>query len=129
MAPMSRSPTSARPTKPKQVVAEIEKLGRRGLAIKADSANSAAVTAAVEKTATELKGLDILVNNAGIFVAAMTADTSAEDLERLWQINVRALIVAIQAAFKAHAERWPHHHDRQSASANASPDPASRSTR
>jgi 3-oxoacyl-[acyl-carrier protein] reductase len=88
------------PDKAKQVVAEIEKLGRRGLAIKADSASSDEVTAAVEKTAAELKGLDILVNNAGIFVAAMTADTSAQDLERLWQVNVRAPIVAIQAAVK-----------------------------
>src|SRR3954470_16318083 len=93
------------PDKAKAVVAEIEKLGRRGLAIQADSANSSAVTAAVEKTAAELKGLDILINNAGVFVAAMTADTSAQDLERLWQVNVRAPVVAIQAAVKHIAKK------------------------
>src|SRR3954463_15032228 len=58
------------PDKANAVVAEIKKLGRRGLAIKADSANAGAITAAVEKTAAEFKRLNILVNNAGVFVAA-----------------------------------------------------------
>ena len=57
------------PDKARAVVAEIEKLGRRGLAIQADSADAAAVDGAVDKTAAELGRLDILVNNAGMFVA------------------------------------------------------------
>jgi 3-oxoacyl-[acyl-carrier protein] reductase len=59
-----------------------------------------AVSAAVDKTAAELKRLDILVNNAGVFVAASTEETSPQDLERLWNVNVRAPIVAIQTAVK-----------------------------
>ena len=57
------------PDKANAVVAEIKAAGRRGVAIKADSADAAAVAAAVDKTVAELGRLDILVNNAGIFVA------------------------------------------------------------
>ena len=64
------------PDKAREVVAAIEKLGRRALAIQADSANADAVKDAVDKTAAELGRLDILVNNAGIFVAAKFEDTS-----------------------------------------------------
>ena len=87
------------PDKARAVVAEIEKLGRRGLAIQADSADADAVTAAVDKTAAELGRLDILVNNAGIFVAAKFEETSPPT-GPLWNVNVRAPIVAIQAAIR-----------------------------
>ncbi|HEY3391098.1 MAG TPA: SDR family oxidoreductase [Lacipirellulaceae bacterium] len=82
------------------VAAGIEQLGRRGLVIHADSAHSAAVTAAVEKTAAELGRLDILVNNAGIFVPSPFEDTTLDEMERMWTVNVRAAIVATQAAIK-----------------------------
>src|SRR5258708_23079876 len=42
--------------------------GVRAVAIKADSADPKAVTAAVERTVNELGGIDILVNNAGVFM-------------------------------------------------------------
>src|SRR5579864_6530062 len=47
------------------VVKEIEKLGRKALAIQADAADATAVKAAVDKTASTFGSLDILVNNAG----------------------------------------------------------------
>ena len=88
------------PDRAKAVIAEIEKLGRRGLAIQADSADSAAVKAAVDKTAQDLGRLDILVNNAGVFIASSFEDTSAADIDKLWQVNVRAVVVGIQAAIR-----------------------------
>src|SRR5438874_7410944 len=88
------------PDKAGQVVAEIESAGRRGLAIHADSAHPAAVAAAVDRTHAELGRLDILVNNAGIFIPSPFEDTTLAEIERIWTINIRAAIVAVQAAIK-----------------------------
>jgi NAD(P)-dependent dehydrogenase (short-subunit alcohol dehydrogenase family) len=88
------------PDKAREVVATIEKLGRRGLAILADSADATAVTAAVDKTAAELGRLDILVSNAGIFLASPFEESLPQDMDRLWNVNVKAPIVAIQAAIR-----------------------------
>src|ERR1700692_1167526 len=57
-----------------EVVRAIEALGRRAVAIRADSADAAAVQASVEKTVAALGGLDILVNNAGILRLSTVQD-------------------------------------------------------
>ena len=88
------------PDKANTVVAEIEATGRRGLALHADAAHPAAVAAAIDRTAAELGRLDILVNNAGIFVPSPFEDTTLDEIERYWTINIRAAIIAIQAAIK-----------------------------
>lgn len=80
------------------VVAEIEKLGRQGLAIKADSADAAAVKAAVDQAAEAFGGLDILVNNAGIFRGGPIETMTIEDVDATLAVNVRAVVVASQAA-------------------------------
>lgn len=80
------------------VVAEIEKLGRQGLAIKADSADAAAVKAAVDQAAEALGGLDILINNAGIFRGGPIDTMTIEDVDATLAVNVRAVVVASQAA-------------------------------
>src|SRR5580765_3410751 len=53
----------------KSVVKEIEKGGRKAIAIQADAADANAVKGAVDKTVAALGGLDILVNNAGTAIA------------------------------------------------------------
>ncbi|MDN7477568.1 SDR family NAD(P)-dependent oxidoreductase [Burkholderia multivorans] len=80
------------------VVAEIETLGRRAVAIQADSADPAAVRAAVDRAADTLGGLDILVNNAGIFRAGSLDALTLDDIDATLNVNVRAAIVASQAA-------------------------------
>lgn len=83
------------------VVAEIETLGRRGLAIQADNADPAAVKAAVHQTAEAFGGLDILINNAGIFRGAGPIESiTLDDIDATLAVNVRAVIVASQAAAK-----------------------------
>ena len=91
---------SSSPDKANAVVAEIKSAGRRGLAIKANSEDPAAVSAAIEQTVTELGRLDILVNNAGIFVPTSFDETTLVDIDRTWAVNVRAVIVGSQAAIK-----------------------------
>lgn len=84
--------------KARAVIAQIETLGRRALAIRADSADMTAVTAAVEKAAAEFGRLDILVNSAGILLAGPLEAVTLDDIDRTLSVNVRASFVASQAA-------------------------------
>lgn len=80
------------------VVKDIEALGRKGFAFAADSADPAAVTHAVDDAAKALGGLDILVNNAGIYRGGPVADWSLADIDATLSVNVRAVVLASQAA-------------------------------
>ncbi|CAM4221343.1 SDR family oxidoreductase [Nocardia ninae] len=82
----------------KAVAADIESLGRRALAIRADSADAGAVVSAVDRTAAELGRLDILVNNAGIFPAKPFEEFTLEEIDRALNIHARAAFVGAQAA-------------------------------
>jgi 3-oxoacyl-[acyl-carrier protein] reductase len=82
------------------VVKEIERAGRKAIAIQADAADADAVKAAVEKTVTTFGRLDILVNNAGTAVPKRFEETTLEELDRLMDINIRGVFVATQAALK-----------------------------
>jgi 3-oxoacyl-[acyl-carrier protein] reductase len=84
--------------KARAVVAAIEDAGRRGLAIRADSADPGAIVAAIERTVAELGRLDILVNNAGIFPNGPLEAVTLDDIDRTLAIHVRAAFVAAQAA-------------------------------
>lgn len=53
-------------TEAKAVAAEVEKLGRKGIAIQADVASFENAHAMVARVVEEFDGLDIVVNNAGI---------------------------------------------------------------
>jgi 3-oxoacyl-[acyl-carrier protein] reductase len=89
---------TASPDKAAEVVAEIESRGRKALAIQADSADPAAVTNAVETTASAFSGLNVLVNNAGVWVTGEIGDVTVEDIDRVLAIHVRAVFVAATAA-------------------------------
>lgn len=84
--------------KAQEVVQAIEALGRRGLAIRADSADPAAVVRSVEQTAAELGRLDILVNNAGVFPYGPIEGVTLEEIDRTLAVHVRAVFLATQAA-------------------------------
>ncbi len=80
-----------------EVVTAIEALGRRGVAIRADSADPAAVVGSVERTVAELGGLDILVNNAGVFPYGPIEGVTLEEIDRTLAVHVRAVCRAAQA--------------------------------
>ncbi|WP_431262415.1 SDR family NAD(P)-dependent oxidoreductase [Roseateles chitinivorans] len=80
------------------VVASIERLGRRGVAIQADSADPGAIRRSVDEAVAALGGLDILVNNAGIARYNTIADFSVADIDALLAVNVRGPVLATQAA-------------------------------
>ncbi|MFJ8250858.1 SDR family NAD(P)-dependent oxidoreductase [Streptomyces sp. NPDC094466] len=81
-----------------EVVKAIEALGRRGLAIRADNGDPAAVVRSVERTAAELGRLDILVNNAGVFPYGPIEGVTLEEIDRTLAVHVRAVFLASQAA-------------------------------
>ena len=82
------------------VVKEIERAGRKAIAIQADAADAEAVKAAVEKTVATFGRLDVLVNNAGTAIPKKFEETTLEEMDRLIDINIRGTFVATQAALK-----------------------------
>ena len=82
------------------VVKEIERAGRKAIAIQADATDAGAVQAAVEKTVATFDRLDILVNNAGTVVPKKFEETTLEELDHLIDVNIRGTFVATQAELK-----------------------------
>ncbi|GGS82143.1 3-oxoacyl-ACP reductase [Streptomyces cinerochromogenes] len=80
------------------VVRDIEAMGRRAVALRADSADAAEAAGAVRRAAEELGGLDVLVGNAAMGVMAPLESLSLADVDRLLAVNVRGVFLAAQAA-------------------------------
>ncbi len=81
-----------------QLVREIESLGGKALALKADSAYAEELQSAVIKAIESLGPLDIFVSNAGILMRGTIDTYSLEDFDRMVAINIRAAFIGIQAA-------------------------------
>jgi 3-oxoacyl-[acyl-carrier protein] reductase len=82
------------------VVATIERMGGKAVAIQADAVDALAVKAAVEKAVSTFGGLDILVNNAGTGFPNRFEDATPEELDRVIDINIRGTFRTTQAALK-----------------------------
>jgi 3-oxoacyl-[acyl-carrier protein] reductase len=83
-----------------RIVAAIEGVGGKAIAIQADATDPGAVQAAVEKTIAAFGGLDILVNNAGTAVPKPFEETTLEEIDKMIGINLRGVFIATQAALK-----------------------------
>ena len=80
-----------------QVVDDVERQGRKGLAIAADNRDAGAIAAAAGQAARAFGGIDILVNNAGIFIAAPVDTLRLEEFDATLAVNLRAAFVTVQA--------------------------------
>ncbi len=69
----------------------VEKLGRRGVALRADLSRPQEVDALAERVLAETDRLHVLVNNAGVIWGAPTLDYPMEGWDKVFAVNVRAL--------------------------------------
>ena len=79
-------------------VAAIEAAGGRALAVRADVANAADVTAMFDTIEAALGPVDVLVNNAGILPYVTIAETSDEVFARTMAVNVTGTFNTMRAA-------------------------------
>jgi len=88
-----------------ELAQEIERLGRRALAIAADVSDPGQVGAMVEQVVKTFGRLDILVNNAGIEKRASFLDVAVEDFDRVLAVNLRGAFLCAQAAAREMARQ------------------------
>ena len=79
------------------VAANIQKLGRRGLAIPADMRRVTDVRALVSRTLDTFGRIDVLVNNAGVNRTGPTLEVTEETWDSILDTNVKGMFFACQA--------------------------------
>jgi 3-oxoacyl-[acyl-carrier protein] reductase len=82
----------------RKLAAELSIQGARVVAIRADSRDSEQVIAAVNEAAENFGRLDILVNSAGVMFWSPLEKFRLKDIEHTLAVNIRAVVVATQAA-------------------------------
>ncbi len=88
-----------------EVVALIERTGRRAIAIQADVSRRADVRRMVATARDSLGHLDILVNNAGLLQQKPFHEITDEDFDAIVAVNLRGTFACVQEAAVALRER------------------------
>lgn len=70
-----------------------------------DFSNSSKIQDTYSKIEIIAGGIDILINNAGIFKAGSVLDITPEDFDKMFQINTKAPLLAIQSVLPGMLER------------------------
>ncbi|MDN4073016.1 acetoin reductase [Fictibacillus terranigra] len=84
--------------KAESVSGEIERLGRKSLAVKADVSNRDEVFEIVSQAQEAFGSVDVMVSNAGIAQVKPLLEVTKEDLERIFNVNVFGVLYGLQAA-------------------------------
>lgn len=79
------------------VVADIQAMGGRAVAVGADVSDGPAVTTMIERVAAELGPIDILVNNAGIAIIRGIDDLTEEDFDVTIAVNLKSAFLCTKA--------------------------------
>ena len=82
----------------KDTVEQIEKLGRKGVAVAADVADYTSAQNMVDECVKQLGGVDIVVNNAGVSKPSMLLKMKEEDWDAIIGIHLKAAFNTTQAA-------------------------------
>jgi 3-oxoacyl-[acyl-carrier protein] reductase len=84
-----------------EVAREIEKLGRRAVAVRGDVAQEEDVRAMVDGALGRLGRLDVLVNNAGVMERGRFAEDPVSRYRRMFDINVTGTLLCTRHALPA----------------------------
>lgn len=82
------------------VVAEIAKVGGTAVAIGANVSKEAEAQGLIESAVRRFGRLDILVNNSGVYEFRPLENITEEHYDRMFDVNVRGLLLTTQAAAK-----------------------------
>ncbi|KOS05742.1 3-ketoacyl-ACP reductase [Flavobacterium akiainvivens] len=86
-----------------EVVEKIKAFGGEAIALKADVSKETEVENLFNEAIAAFGKLDILINNAGIMMTKPIAQTSTEDFDKMFNINVKGVFNTLrQAATKLH---------------------------
>ena len=88
----------AREPEARSLVAEVERRGRRALAVRCDVTSEADVRALVGGVTERFGRLDVLVNNAGIQKAQPITETTLDDWERMMAVHLRGAFLCSREA-------------------------------
>ncbi|OGP95532.1 MAG: hypothetical protein A2157_09720 [Deltaproteobacteria bacterium RBG_16_47_11] len=87
------------------VAEEIQRLGRRSLAIQADTSKKKDVDNLVQKVVSQFGTIDILVNNAGIMIKSPFLDMPEDDWDKLMSVDLKAYYLCSQAVGRRMVEQ------------------------
>jgi 3-oxoacyl-[acyl-carrier protein] reductase len=87
------------------VCGEVEAIGRRALAVKADVSKAAEVSRLVETVEKGLGSIDILVNNAGISRPQPLAEITEHDWDDILTVNLKSMFLVSQAVLPGMRQR------------------------
>ncbi len=85
----------------KEAAAELEKLGIKSMALKADVSSSSDVSSIFENVVKEFEKVEILVNNAGITRDGLLLRMKEEDWDAVININLKGTFLCSKEAVKA----------------------------
>ncbi|KAJ7672448.1 hypothetical protein DFH06DRAFT_979511, partial [Mycena polygramma] len=82
------------------VVEEIQRLGRRAIAVTANVSEEEEVKTMVESTVSALGRLDVMVANAGVLPGgpASVMDVDMDKWEECWKVNIRGVVLCSKYA-------------------------------
>jgi len=83
-----------------KLATELETLGVKVLAIKADTGNDKEVDAAINVVVETFGRIDIVVNSAGLFITGTidATDTDRAAFQKQWEVNVHGVVHTVRAA-------------------------------
>jgi 3-oxoacyl-[acyl-carrier protein] reductase len=96
---------SSSPQRAEEVVGRIKANGGSAKAVRADVSKPAEARQLIDATLAEFRRVDILVNNAGVYEFRPLEEVDEAHFNRMFDLNVKGLIFATQAAVKAFGEK------------------------